>query len=127
MRTLDIRRWGQLELMQGSINPDILVGAWVDFNETKNLKKSFNLLTAAQFKTLKVQKLDGTVVTFDGEADDNGNITSSNAAEMVGFRIPNNIQDRDEFSDKNYLEPICNDVVNQYEDRGYAIEQNPGW
>ena len=94
---------------------------------TKNLKKSFDLLTAAQFKTLKVQKLDGTVVTFDGEADDNGNITSSNAAEMVGFRIPNNIQDRDEFSDKNYLEPICNDVVNQYEDRGYAIEQNPGW
>lgn len=133
MRTLDIRRWGQLELMQGSINPDILVGAWVDFNETKNLKKSFNLLTAAQFGVLKVltdpDKAgdESAYVTFNGEQDGEGNILTSNAAEMVGFRIPNNIQDRDEFSDRNYLEPICNDVVNQYEDRGYAIEQNPGW
>ena len=133
MRTLDIRRWGQLELMQGSINPDILVGAWVDFNETQNLKKSFNLLTAAQFGTLKVltdpNKAgdESAYVTFTGEADDKGNIESSNAEDMVGFRIPNNIQDRDEFSDRNYLEPICNDVINQYKDREYTIEQNPGW
>lgn len=126
-RILDLRRWGQLELMQGATNPDIMVGAWVDFNETKGLLKSFNRLTAAQFGTLKVQKLDGTVVTFDGEADEKGNITSSNAAEMVGFRIPDNIADRDPILERNYLEPICNDVVNQYEDRGYAIEQNPGW
>ncbi len=129
VRTLDIRRWGQLELMQGAKNPDILVGAWTDFNETQvgKLKKGFNLLTSDQFGVLKVQKLDGTVVTFNGEADTEGNIISSNAADMVGFRIPNNIQDRDPIEDRNYLEPICNDVMNQYTDRGYTIEQNPGW
>ena len=126
-RTNDIRRWGKLELMQGATNPDILVGGWVDFNNTKNLQKKFNLLTADQFGNLKVQKLDGTVVTFDGEADEDGNILSSNAADMVGFRIPNNIQDRDPVTQRNYLEPICTDILDEYAQKGYPIEQNPGW
>ena len=126
-RLSDLRRWGKLELMQGSKNPDVLVGAWCDLNETKSLKRTFNLLTASQFNTLKIQKLDGTVVTFTGTADADGNIQSSNAADMVGFRIPTNIQDRDEIKERNYLEPVCNDVLNQYKDRGYSITQNPGW
>ena len=126
-RILDLRRWGQLELMQGATNPDILVGAWVDYNTTSTLKKKFNRLTASQFGTLKVQKLDGSVVTFDGEADNDGNISDSNADQMVGFRIPDNITDRDKIEERNYLEPICTDVQNQYSDAGYKIEQNPGW
>ena len=91
------------------------------------------MLTAAQIGTVKVLTApnkagdESADVTFTGEADDKGNIDSSNAEDMVGFRIPNNIQDRDEFSDRNYLEPICNDVINQYKDREYTIEQNPGW
>ena len=46
---------------------------------------------------------------------------------MVGFRIPDNITDRDKIEERNYLEPICTDVQNQYSDAGYKIEQNPGW
>lgn len=130
-RLTDLRRWGKLELMQGSNNPDILVGAWCDLNTTDTLKKSFNLLTASNFGTLKIKKTADPnvddVVTFDGQASDAGDITSSNASEMVGFRIPTSISDRDPILPRNYLEPICSDVINQYKDRGYTITQNPGW
>lgn len=126
-RLSDLRRWGKLELMQGSKNPDILVGAWVDINETQSLKKSFDLKKAANFDVLKVQKLDGTVISYTGTKDDSGNVLSDNHEEMKGFLIPNNIRDRDEILPRNYLEPICNDVLNQYKDRGYTITQNPGW
>ena len=126
-RILDLRRWGKLELMDCDLNPEIMVGAWVDLNNTKKLQKSFDHLTAAQFGKLKVQKLDGTVVTFDGEADSNGNIISSHATEMVGFRIPTSVSKRYSIEQRHYLEPICTDVISQYTTRGYSIEQNPGW
>lgn len=126
-RILDLRRWGKLELMDCDLNPEIMVGAWVDLNKTGDLQKSFNHLTAAQFKKLQVQKLDGTVVTFDGEADANGNIITSNAADMVGFRIPTSVSARYSVEQRHYLEPICTDVISQYTTRGYSIEQNPGW
>ena len=126
-RVNDIRRWGKLELMQGATNPDILVGGWVDFNKTKTLQKPFNLLTASQFGVLKVQKEDGTVVVYTGEADGDGNIISDNRADMIGFRIPNNIQDRDPVTQRNYLEPICTDILDEYTQKGYTIAQNPGW
>jgi hypothetical protein len=116
-RVLDIRRYGKLKLMQGSLNPDILVGGWIDYNETLNLKKTFNLLTDGNIGKEKVMKLDGTIVTYDG----------TNAADMVGFRIPVNVVDRDEIQERNYLEPICTDVIKQYNDKGYTITQNPGW
>ena len=61
------------------------------------------------------------------EADAAGNITSSNAADMVGFRIPNNIQDRDQILPRNYLQPICQDILDEYASKGYSIAQNPGW
>ena len=130
-RLTDLRRWGKLELMQGSNNPDILVGAWCDLNTTDTLKRRFNLLTASNFGTLKIKKTADPnvddVVTFDGQASPQGDITSSNASEMVGFRIPTSISDRDPILPRNYLEPICSDVLNQYKDRGYSITQNPGW
>ncbi|MBQ2913228.1 MAG: RagB/SusD family nutrient uptake outer membrane protein [Bacteroidales bacterium] len=126
-RILDLRRWGKLELMDCDLNPEIMVGAWVDHNNTLNLQKKFDHLTAAQFGKLKVQKLDGTVVTFDGEADEDGNILSSNAADMVGFRIPTSVSARYSIEERHYLEPICTDVISQYTTRGYSIEQNPGW
>ena len=126
-RILDIRRWGKLELMDCDLNPEIMVGAWVDYNEGPGLQKAFNLLTASQFGKLQVQKLDGTVVTFDGEADSKGNIISSNAADMVGFKIPTSVAKRYSIEPRHYLEPVCTDVISQYVTRGYSIEQNPGW
>jgi hypothetical protein len=40
-----------------------------------------------------------------------------------------NIKDRDALNVdvRNYLEPICTDIINQYEEKGYTIAQNPGW
>lgn len=128
-RIIDLRRWGQLELMQGKTNPDIMVGAWIDLNETEKLHKAFSLNVGASVGVVKVQKLDGTVVTFTGETTEKGDLIegTSNVKEMVGFRIPNNIQDRDEITERNYLEPVCKNVIDQYGDRGLTIEQNPGW
>ena len=116
-RILDLRRWGKLELMDCDLNPEIMVGAWVDLNNTKKLQKSFDHLTAAQFGKLKVQKLDGSIVTYDGEND----------ADMVGFVIPTGVRNRYNVLERNYLEPVCTDVISQYITRGYSIEQNPGW
>lgn len=125
VRVLDIRRWGELELMDGDKNPDIMVGAWVDLNTTKDQLLKFNLLFNADgsrntstMGVVKVQHLDGKVVTWSADTD---------PAEMVGFRIPNNIKNRNPFGYKNYLEPVCTDVINQYKDKGYTITQNPGW
>lgn len=125
VRVLDIRRWGELELMDGDNNPDIMVGAWVDLNNTRGLRKGFDLLfnndgsrNSSTYGVLKVQHLDGTVVTWGADTD---------PAQMVGFRIPNNIKNRNPFSYKNYLEPVCNDVIKQYDDAGFKITQNPGW
>ena len=125
-RMMDIRRWGKLELMDGDVNPDILVGAWVDYPEaavydaetgTGLIKKHFDLLNGNQVGKLKVQKLDGSIVTYDGEND----------TDMVGFAIPTGVQNRYPVLERNYLEPVCTDVISQYITRGYSIEQNPGW
>ncbi|MDD2594490.1 MAG: RagB/SusD family nutrient uptake outer membrane protein [Bacteroidales bacterium] len=139
-RVLDIRRWGKLELMQGSINPDILVGGWVELDKSKNLtKKTYNLLTVANFNKVSVKqitgrKADGTLILgdrlfFNGTKDDKGNIVTSNADQMQGFLVPVNIQDREVINThvRNYLEPICTDVITQYTEKGYTITQNPGW
>ena len=124
-RVVDIRRWGWLELMDGENNPDIMVGAWVDLNKTKDQALKFNLLfnndgsrNSASYGQLQVKHLDGSVAAWSAEID---------PTQMVGFRIPNNIKNRNPFSEKNYLEAICTDVTNQYKDAGYTITQNPGW
>jgi len=126
VRTLDIRRWGKLELMQGANNPDILLGAWADLSKAVSpadpLERPYNI-TAADAGLLKVQKADGTIVTYNG----------SNLNEMVGFLMPKNVRDRGAIGGvKQYLEPICRDVINDYankskEGKEYKITQNPGW
>ena len=74
-------------------------------------------MNASQKDKLKVKKLDGTVVTYDGKND----------ADMVGFVIPTDAKNRYTVKERNYLEPVCTDVISQYVTRGYSIEQNPGW
>ena len=126
VRTLDIRRWGKLERMQGADNPDILLGCWADLSKASKpadpLERPYNI-TAADAGLLKVQKADGTIVTYNG----------SNLDEMVGFMMPKNVRDRGNIGGvKQYLEPICRDVINDYankskEGKTYTITQNPGW
>lgn len=139
-RVLDIRRWGKLELMQGSVNPDIMVGGWVELDlarktttQATNLKKTLNnqgydLLTDANKNKVSVKhyttNADGTI-TLGDRIYWNG----TNATEMRGFLVPISIQDREAANTavRNYLEPICTDVITQYVDAGYTITQNPGW
>lgn len=140
-RVLDIRRWGKLELMQGSLNPDMMVGGWVELDlarktdsQATNLKKTlnnqgYNLLTTANVNKVSVRHIskinaDGTVVLGDRIF-----FNGTNYDQMRGFLVPVNIQDREVINTdvRNYLEPICTDIITQYSDKGYTITQNPGW
>lgn len=156
-RVLDIRRWGQLELMLGANNPDLLVGGYVELDlaatlsesaaaelgrsaQTTNLKKTlnnqgYNLLTSANADKVSVYPIvgynaDGTVKLGERTYFKfNKDTKESNYQQMRGFLCPVNIKDRDSrnVEVRNYLEPICTDVLTQYKDAGYEITQNPGW
>ncbi|MBT1696427.1 RagB/SusD family nutrient uptake outer membrane protein [Fulvivirgaceae bacterium PWU4] len=112
-RLLDLKRWKKLDYMNAATNPDLLRGPWVDFNTEL---PSF-LTGTAKVNILKVEKADGTVVTFNG----------TNKAEMVGYYVPENVSNRDAFNDRVYLAPLGNNEINQYEEKGYHLTQNPGW
>jgi hypothetical protein len=111
-RLLDIKRWKKIEYMDGDINPDILLGLWIDFQT-----EFPEWLVASKAGKLKVKKMDGTIITYDG----------SNAADMVGFYVPENISNRDPFTDRVYLAPVGNNEISQYGDKGYTLTQTPGW
>jgi starch-binding outer membrane protein, SusD/RagB family len=111
-RLLDLKRWKKLNYMNFSTNPDYLLGPWV------NMQLEIpGLLTTATKGNVKVKKLDGTVVTWDG----------TNAAAMVGFYMVENAQNRLAFSDKNYLSPVGQSQIIQYQEHGYTLTQTKGW
>lgn len=151
-RPNDIRRWGQLELMLGANNPDILVGGYVELDlaatlnekqaaelgrepQMTNLKKTksnvgYNSLTEGNYNRVAVYPLegfnaDGTVKLGEPLYWNKG----VDITKMRGFLRPLNIKDRDARNVlvRNYLEPICTDVINQYREKEYEITQNPGW
>ena len=111
-RLMDIKRWKKIEYMDGATNPDILLGPWINFQT-----EFPSFLVAAKVNILKVQKGDGTVVTYNG----------TNAADMVGFYVPEKILNRDPFTDRVYISPIGNNEISQYEERGFTLTQTPGW
>lgn len=111
-RLMDIKRWKKIEYMDGSVNEDLLLGPWVDFpNEFPEW------LDEAKIDKLKVDKGDGTVVTYNG----------SNDADMVGFYIPENVSNRDAFTERVYLAPVGNNQISQYLEKGFTLSQTPGW
>ena len=78
----------------------------------------------------KAELADGTILEYECEVDENNKIVKDNRAKMKGFKIPRNIVDRGPIGgEKQYLEPICTDVLAQYKDNGYdgIMTQNPGW
>ena len=111
-RLLDLKRWRKIEYMDGNVNPDILRGLWIDFQA-----EFPEWLVASKEGKLQVEKADGSIVTYDG----------TNAADMVGFYVPENISNRDPFSDRVYMAPVGNNEVSQYAERGYNLTQTPGW
>ena len=113
-RLLDIKRWKKLDYMDFSTNPDYFLGPWVDLQH----EYPSSLTSASATKgNVKVKKEDGTIVTWDG----------TNASDMVGFWMVDNAQNRNSFSDKNYLSPVGDAQINEYNDKGYTLTQTPGW
>lgn len=108
-RLVDIRRWKKLDYMDNNKNPDTMLGPWIDFNE--------ELTTSLTEGSTQVQKLDGTVVTYDGK----------NAADMVGFYVPLKIVARSAFSDRSYLYPVGTAQISQYKEVGKTLSQTTGW
>jgi starch-binding outer membrane protein, SusD/RagB family len=111
-RLMDIKRWKKIEYMDGAANPDILLGPWINFQA-----EFPSFLIPAKVNILKVQKGDGTVVTYTG----------TNAVDMVGFYVPEKIVNRDPFTDRVYTSPIGNNEISQYKERGFTLTQTPGW
>lgn len=111
-RLLDLKRWKKLNYMDFSSNPDYFLGPWVDMQA-----EIPSLLTASTKGKIKVKKADGTVVTWDG----------TNAAAMVGYYMVENASNRLAFSDKNYLSPVGQSQIIQYQEHGYKLTQTVGW
>jgi len=117
-RLLDIKRWKKIQYMDATTNPDILLGPWVDFNTGFNDdtgKPAF--LVPGKVGILKVQHADGIVVTYDG----------TNAAQMVGYYLPQGIANRDPFTDRVYMSPLGVNDIAQYTQKGYTLTQTTGW
>lgn len=111
----DIRRWFKLNYMDNNLNPATLRGPWVDYTSDKDLKSQ---LADVNKGILKVEKADGTIVTYDG----------TNDADMVGYAIPTNVGPRNAFSDKNYLRPVGSNIIKNYSDKaGTTLTQTGGW
>jgi hypothetical protein len=111
-RLLDIKRWKKLSYLDVTVNPDLHLGLWVDFPAEFS-----SWLIPAKVGKLKVQNAVGTVITYDG----------TNAAEMVGYYIPENVTARDAFTDRVYLAPVGLNQISQYLEKGYTLTQTPGW
>lgn len=120
-----------------------------------NLKKTksntgYNLLTIGNKDKIKVMPIigynpDGTLklgspiawncevgkitIEEDGKQKEVDCILNGNFEEMRGFYVPRNFADRDprNVDVRNYLEPICTDIINEYANKGFEIKQNPGW
>jgi hypothetical protein len=111
-RLMDIKRWKKINYMDGTVKPDNLLGLWVNFQT-----EFPEWLIPAKVGKLKVKLADGTTVTYNG----------TNGAAMIGYYIPENISNRDAFTDRVYLAPLGNTQINQYKDKGFTLTQTPGW
>jgi len=110
-RLLDIKRWKKIDYMKNT-DPDNLLGLWI--NVQAELP---DWLVTAKVNKLKVKKEDGTIVTYTG----------TNGTDMVGYYIPENLSNRDAFTDRVYLAPIGNTQISEYLGKGYTLTQTPGW
>ena len=98
--------------MDFSTNGDYFLGPWV------NVQAEIpTYLTAANVGKVRVKKADGTIVTYSG----------TNASDMVGYWMVENVQNRNAFTDKAYLSPVGQSQIVQYSDRGYKLTQTKGW
>lgn len=111
-RLLDLKRWKKLSNMDFTTNPDYFFGPWV------NVQTEIpSYLTPANVGKVRVRKEDGTIVTYNG----------TNASDMVGYWMIENVQHRQPFTDRSYLSPVGQAQIVQYEENGYKLTQTTGW
>jgi len=110
-RLLDLKRWKKISYMANT-DPDNLLGLWINFQTEYN-----EWLVPAKVGKLKVKQADGTIVTYTG----------TNAANMVGYYVPENQSNRDAFTERVNLAPIGNTQISEYLGKGYTLTQTPGW
>jgi len=110
-RLMDIKRWKKIDYMRNT-DPDNMLGLWINFQT-----EFPEFLVASKKDKLKVKKADGTVVTYNG----------TNGADMVGYYVPENVSNRDAFTDRVYLAPVGNTQISEYKMKGYTLTQTPGW
>ncbi len=110
-RLLDIKRWKKISYMANT-DPDNLLGLWCNFQT-----EFPEWLVPAKVNKLQVKKDDGTIVTYNG----------SNAASMVGYYIPENVSNRDAFTERVNMAPIGNTQISEYLGKGYKLTQTVGW
>ena len=112
-RLHDIKRWKKLDYMDNEKYPDTMLGPWVNMPEEVPA-----YLGADYIGKRQVKKEDGTIITFNG----------NNAADMIGYYIPENAQPRDIFTDRSYCSPIGTQDIQLYKDNGnYTLTQTIGW
>jgi hypothetical protein len=98
--------------MNFSTNADYLLGPWV------NVQTEIpSYLTTANKGKIRVKKLDGTIITWDG----------TNASSMVGFWMVENAQNRNAFTDRSYMSPVGQTQIIQYEEKGFKLTQTVNW
>ncbi|MBN9351307.1 MAG: RagB/SusD family nutrient uptake outer membrane protein [Chitinophagaceae bacterium] len=111
-RLLDIKRWNKIKYMDYSTNPDYFLGPWV------NLPVELpTALSSGTIGKVKVQKADGTRVTWNG----------TNQSDMVGYWVVENAVNRNSFTDQVYMSPVGLAQINDYQDKGYTLSQTTGW
>lgn len=110
-RLLDIKRWKKINYMSNT-DPDNMLGLWINFQTEYP-----EWLVASKVNKLKVKKEDGTIVTYTG----------TNAADMVGYYVPENVSNRDPFTDRVYMAPIGNTQISEYLGKGFTLTQTAGW
>lgn len=111
-RLLDLKRWKKLNYMDFGMNPDGLLGPWVDVKNQVPL-----LLTTANVGRVKVKKMDGTIVTYNG----------SNANDLIGFWVVLGGANRNAFTDRSYLSPVGQTQIVDYQEKGFKLTQTEGW
>jgi len=114
-RFADLKRWSKLQYMDTELNPDLMAGGWVNFptEAAEDLKN-----------TVSVVKLDGQIEVYNP-----GDPTS--APKMKGFYRYTLNKDRLPFYNQTninpYLSPVGSNQINEYEAKGYVLDQTQGW
>ncbi|MFT4223345.1 RagB/SusD family nutrient uptake outer membrane protein [Dysgonomonas sp.] len=113
-RLLDLKRWKKLEYMDYTSNPDIMRGTWINAN-------SAALNSLLKPGILAVTDMTGKITIYNG----------NNAAQMVGFYTPTNLQNRQPFLNVTginpYLAPVGKNERIDYQKRGFDLAQTEGW